>query len=174
MYNNISKVSRNKYLLSQLSSIEKEVEIMSKAFYNLENDKFLDFTSDEILKKWETFFGLNLDIDLTREERVLRILYTKFAKDTFTINRVKEQAIKLGGFEVEIEEYYGAYAFHLKLLGVIGVEREAVFFFEFIDTNKPAHLAYDVSSNAELDLTTHNNNQIYEHNYTKSINNDWR
>ncbi|MGL4402416.1 MAG: putative phage tail protein [Fusobacteriaceae bacterium] len=163
----ISKASRNSHIVDILKSNSKEflsIEDLSKL---IENENFILSCNLETIEKWEEFFKLKKQPSWTLQDRIERVIYTKNGHGTFTLERVKENSRIFTNGEVDIEEKYSEYHFTIKFISVVGNPPNLENFIEFIETNKPSHLSYELifryRTHKELEVFTHYDLQKFTH-----------
>lgn len=163
----ISKASRNSHIIDILKSSDSEF-VDSRAFVGIVKNRNFILTCDiKTVEKWEEFFKLKKHSHWSLQDRIERVLYTKNSRGIFTVESVKENSRLFTNGEVEIEEFYSDYHFTITFISVIGNPPNLENFREFIDTNKPSHLTYDVvfrhRTHEDLGLYPHEHLKGYTH-----------
>ncbi|MGL4569308.1 MAG: putative phage tail protein [Fusobacteriaceae bacterium] len=168
----ISKASRNRHIIDLLNSSNQEFSESGDLLKSIEDENFILSCNLETIEKWENFFNLKKQPSWTLQDRIERVIYTKNGHGTFTLERVKENSRIFTNGEVDIEEKYSDYHFIIKFISVIGNPPNIENFIEFIETNKPAHLSYELifryRTHEELNPFPHETLKNYTHNQLNS------
>lgn len=153
----ISKVARNEFITDVVDSIQKvtgetriDVEDITSCLIVTANAETCD--------KWETWLELDFEPAWTLQDRIDRIVYTINSKGFFTQEFLKTQANIFTNGEIEVEEQFENWHFIIKFTSVIGLPPNLDNFSRMVDTNKPAHLTWELQFRyrtwGELELHT--------------------
>lgn len=94
------------------------------------------------LKRWETVFGVETNMQLTYEQR-REVLRAKIrGQGTTTKEMIKETAMSFSGGEVDIIEENKNSLFIVRFIGMKGIPRNMQAFVSMLEQIKPAHLTY--------------------------------
>ncbi|EKX89266.1 Uncharacterized protein conserved in bacteria (DUF2313) [Peptostreptococcus anaerobius] len=129
--------------ISEILKVEQEqLELEEKAIDNLIREFFID-TATFSLDTWAKFAGIEdnplLDLDIRRSN----IKAALKAKETTTVEVIKNIAESYSNGTCEVIEDYANYKFAVKFTGTVGVPSRIDEIRKIIDKVKPAHLAYD-------------------------------
>lgn len=129
--------------ISEILKVEQcQLELEEKAIDNLIREFFID-TATFSLDTWAKFAGIEdnplLDLDIRRSN----IKAALKAKETTTVEVIKNIAESYSNGTCEVIEDYANYKFTVKFTGTVGVPSRIDEIRKIIDKVKPAHLAYD-------------------------------
>lgn len=120
---------------NQLEGIELGVESLVREFFI----KSAVFS----LPTWCKFAGIDYDSNLPIDILRSNILAALKAKETTTVEVIKNIVESYSNGTCEVIEHYGRYHFTIKFVGIVGVPKRISEIRKIIDKLKPAHLNYD-------------------------------
>lgn len=94
------------------------------------------------LLRWEEIFGIETNLQLSYEQRREALYIKKNSHGTATPRFIREGVESLCGGEARVIEYNGEYRFVVRFIGIKGIPRNMGSIINFLETVKPAHLAY--------------------------------
>ncbi|PHV72191.1 hypothetical protein CS063_01580 [Sporanaerobium hydrogeniformans] len=118
-------------------------------------------TATELLSRYETIFGLSVDVSKSTTFRRERIKAKIAGTGTTTKQMIEDVAKSYSNGEVEVIEDNANYRFIIKFVGTIGIPENMGDLTLTIDEIKPAHLSYTF----EYTYNTYNTAGLYTHNY---------
>lgn len=163
----ISKVARNSLTKDFSLSLEDQFDSTRDEISKFENDAIIVCASEETIKKYEDFMGLEYNSLYTLEDRIDRVVYTLQSKGGCTPQFIKEQSLIFNNGKIEIEELFNKYHFNIKFVSEVGVPKNLKNYEEMIKLNKPAHLTYEFifryNTHGELKILRHSDMKNYTH-----------
>lgn len=163
----IGKAARNKFLVAFFNSLKKEDEKL-----DITIDEFVSYAipimfNESTIPIWEKWLNLSETTNWTIEDRRERIIYTINSNQSCTEQFFKEQANIFTNGEIDINQQFELYNFIIQFTSVIGTPPNIENFRQMIETNKPAHLTYDIKyryrTHKELKPYTHLELSKYTH-----------
>ena len=129
--------------ISEILKVEQyQLELEEKAIDNLIREFFID-TATFSLDTWAKFAGIEDDPLLDLDIRRSNIKAALKAKETTTVEVIKNIAESYSNGTCKVIEDYANYKFTVKFTGTVGVPSRIDEIRKIIDKVKPAHLAYD-------------------------------
>lgn len=117
----------------------EELELSIDALVN----EFFIASATFSLPMWCSFAGIDYDSDLPIDIIRSNILAALKAKETTTVEVIKNIVESYSNGTCEVIEHYGRYQFTIKFVGIVGVPKKIGEIRKIIDKLKPAHLNYD-------------------------------
>lgn len=140
----ISKIARNSLMQDLYNALVISFFNAQKDIDSLQENIFIKNATEEVIKQWETFMGLQERKDYTMQDREDRIIYTLRTKGIFTKEFLKSQAKIFTNGEIEIKENFKEYSFEIVFTNIVGQPPNIENFRNMVDLNKPAHLTYEL------------------------------
>lgn len=120
---------------TQLEKIEWGIEDLVKEF-------FIE-SAIHSLPMWCKFAGIDFDGNLPIDILRGNVLAALKAKETTTVEVIKNIVESYSNGTCDVIEHYDRYAFTIKFVGIVGVPKRIDEIKKIIDKLKPAHLNYD-------------------------------
>lgn len=156
----ISKIARNSLMQDLYNALVISFFNAQKDAESLQENIFIENATEEVIKQWETFMGLQERKDYTMQDRENRIIYTLRTKGIFTKEFLKSQARIFTNGEIEIIEDFANYSFEIVFTSIVGRPPNLENFKNMVEINKPAHLNYSL----KFRYNTHG--ELFEHKLT--------
>ena len=152
--------------MEELQSIlSHKVDALAKAKQVTLDQGFIN-TATELLSRYETIFGLSVDVSKDDTFRRERIKAKIAGSGTTTKQMIKDVASAYSNGEVEVIENNPDSYFIIRFVGTIGIPANMGDLTLTIEEIKPAHLEYRF----EFIYNTHNDLAIYTHEHLSGFN----
>ena len=135
-------VYENNTTMQELQGIlTSDINTLAGSFDESINECFLS-TTTALLSRYETIYGLNVDVTKSTTSRRERIMAKAKGIGTTTKQMIIDTAAAYSGGEVEVIEDPANSTFIVKFIGTIGIPANIEDFTMTIEEIKPAHLSY--------------------------------